>query len=486
MEGSHELVLPNEDLSFRMFLFEGKDGNYVREKHWHRSIEMFVVLEGKLDFYINEEDIHLDKKTFVIVNSNELHSISASLPNKTIVLQMPLQTFERYYTDEQFICFTHRERVQDEQLVELVEKMYATYQEKEIGYELQVQSYFYRLLYLMVTKYRKMNVSGEIVREHRNRNRLSSITGYIKENFKEDLSLEGVAQSFGYSPTYLSRMFRKYAKINYKEYVQGIRLEYAYRELTGSDALVEEIAEHNGFADGRAFAKAFQMNMTEDDLKELMTSMTMSATASYDNNLQKLGYVDFANPSQISIYPMDFESKEKVVKILDSYNSRMEKEGKEEQIITYTDIVGTLMSSVTNIVDIISYVLIAFVAISLVVSSIMIGVITYISVLERKKEIGILRAIGASKRNVSQVFNAETVIIGLCAGLIGIGLSLLLLIPGNMIIHAVADNNKINAFLPVLPAIVLILLSIGLTLLGGIIPSRKAAKSDPVTALRTE
>ena len=229
MEGSHELVLPNEDLSFRMFLFEGKDGNYVREKHWHRSIEMFVVLEGKLDFYINEEDIHLDKKTFVIVNSNELHSISASLPNKTIVLQMPLQTFERYYTDEQFICFTHRERVQDEQLVEL-----------------------------MVTKYRKMNVSEEIVREHRNRNRLSSITGYIKENFKEDLSLEGVAQSFGYSPTYLSRMFRKYAKINYKEYVQGIRLEYAYRELTGSDALVEEIAEHNGFADGRAFAKAFQ------------------------------------------------------------------------------------------------------------------------------------------------------------------------------------------------------------------------------------
>ena len=238
--------------------------------------------------------------------------------------------------------------------------------------------------------------------------------------------------------------------------------------------------------DTDAFAKAFQMNMTEDDLKELMTSMTMSATASYDNNLQKLGYVDFANPSQISIYPTDFESKEEVVKILDSYNSRMEKEGKEEQVITYTDIVGTLMSSVTNIVDIISYVLIAFVAISLVVSSIMIGVITYISVLERKKEIGILRAIGASKGNVSQVFNAETFIIGLCAGLIGIGLSLLLLIPGNMIIHAVADNNKVNAFLPVIPAIVLILLSIGLTLLGGIIPSRKAAKSDPVTALRTE
>ena len=144
------------------------------------------------------------------------------------------------------------------------------------------------------------------------------------------------------------------------------------------------------------------------------------------------------------------------------------------------------MSSVTTIVDTISYVLIAFVAISLVVSSIMIGVITYISVLERKKEIGILRAIGASKRNVSQVFNAETFIIGLCAGLIGIGLTLLLLIPGNSIIHSVADNAKVNAVLPIVPAIILILLSVVLTLLGGLIPSKKAAKSDPVTALRTE
>ena len=228
------------------------------------------------------------------------------------------------------------------------------------------------------------------------------------------------------------------------------------------------------------------MIMNAEELEELFASMNSAQSASYENNLKTLGYADFGTPSGIDIYPIDFESKEQVVKILDDYNERMEDAGKEEQVITYTDVVGALMSSVTDIIDTISYVLIAFVAISLVVSSIMIGVITYISVLERKKEIGILRAIGASKRNVSQVFNAETVIIGLCAGLIGIGLSLLLLIPGNMIIHAVANNNKINAFLPVLPAIVLILLSIGLTLLGGIIPSRKAAKNDPVTALRTE
>ena len=238
--------------------------------------------------------------------------------------------------------------------------------------------------------------------------------------------------------------------------------------------------------DTDAFAKAFQMNMTEDDLVELMMSMNTSNSVSYDSNLQKLGYVDFNVPAEISLYPKNFESKEEVVKILDKYNHKMETEGKDEQVISYTDVVGTLMSSVTNIVDIISYVLIAFVAISLVVSSIMIGVITYISVLERKKEIGILRAIGASKGNVSQVFNAETFIIGLCAGVIGIGLTVILLIPTNAIIHSVADTTAVSAVLPVIPALVLIALSVVLTLIGGLIPSRKASKSDPVTALRTE
>lgn len=164
----------------------------------------------------------------------------------------------------------------------------------------------------------------------------------------------------------------------------------------------------------------------------------------------------------------------------------MEAQGDESKMIRYTDMVGTLMTSVTEIVDTISYVLVAFVAISLVVSSIMIGVITYISVLERKKEIGILRAIGASKHNISQVFNAETFIIGLCAGVIGIGLTLLLLIPGNALIHSLAGTTDINASLPTVYGVILIGLSVVLTLIGGLIPSRKAAKSDPVTALRAE
>lgn len=235
-----------------------------------------------------------------------------------------------------------------------------------------------------------------------------------------------------------------------------------------------------------AFAKAIQMNMNEDDLSELMMSLLSSENSSYDGNLKKLGYADLNVPGGINIYPKDFESKSEIVSILDQYNADMEAAGEDEKVITYTDLVGTLMSSVTNIVNIISYVLVAFVAISLVVSSIMIGVITYISVLERKKEIGILRAIGASRHNVSQVFNAETFIIGFCAGAMGIGITLLLLIPANSIIRSLADGVNVKAALPPVAAVVLIGLSVVLTLLGGLIPSRKAAKSDPVTALRTD
>lgn len=235
-----------------------------------------------------------------------------------------------------------------------------------------------------------------------------------------------------------------------------------------------------------AFAKAIQMNMNEDDLSELMMSLLSSENSSYDGNLKKLGYADLNVPGGINIYPKDFESKSEIVGILDQYNADMEAAGEDEKVITYTDLVGTLMSSVTNIVNIISYVLVAFVAISLVVSSIMIGVITYISVLERKKEIGILRAIGASRHNVSQVFNAETFIIGFCAGAMGIGITLFLLIPANSIIRSLADGVNVKAALPPVAAVVLIGLSVVLTLLGGLIPSRKAAKSDPVTALRTD
>ncbi|MCR5540012.1 MAG: ABC transporter ATP-binding protein/permease [Ruminococcus sp.] len=219
-----------------------------------------------------------------------------------------------------------------------------------------------------------------------------------------------------------------------------------------------------------------------DDEVMLMIYDMYISSGDYDDTLSKLGVVSLDAPSSIDIYADDFESKDAIAKCINDYNS----EASPEDQITYTDYVGLLMSSVTRIVNTISYVLIAFVAVSLIVSSIMIGIITYISVLERTKEIGILRAIGASKRNISQVFNAETFIIGLCSGLIGIGLTLLMLIPGNAVIHKVAESDDVNASLPVLSAFVLIALSIFLTLIGGFIPAKKAAKKDPVTALRTE
>lgn len=219
-----------------------------------------------------------------------------------------------------------------------------------------------------------------------------------------------------------------------------------------------------------------------EDEKLLAIYDSYISAGSYDDNMEAFGYVSLDAPSAISIYADSFENKDEITNCISAYNET----ANEEDQISYTDYVGLLMSSVTTIVDVISYVLIAFVAVSLVVSSIMIGIITYISVLERTKEIGILRAIGASKRNISQVFNAETFIIGLCSGLIGIGITLLALIPGNAIIHKAAGTSEVNAQLPVTSAVLLIILSIILTLIGGLIPSKKAADKDPVTALRTE
>ena len=219
-----------------------------------------------------------------------------------------------------------------------------------------------------------------------------------------------------------------------------------------------------------------------EDERLLMIYETYISAGSYDDNMSAFGLVSTDAPSGINIYADSFADKEAITDCIDDYNST----ASEENQISYTDYVGLLMSSVTTIVNVISYVLIAFVAVSLIVSSIMIGIITYISVLERTKEIGILRAIGASKHNISQIFNAETLIIGLCSGLIGIGVTLLLLIPGNAVIHAIVGTNSVNAILPVGSAVLLIALSVVLTLIGGLIPSKKAAKKDPVTALRTE
>ena len=252
-------------------------------------------------------------------------------------------------------------------------------------------------------------------------------------------------------------------------------------ELTGK--LMETMASSFNI-DTNKFKNAFKFEMNEDEIRRLMESMTSAGTTKNANtNLLELGYQNLDEPTSIWFYFKDFDSKELFLNFLDEYNSSMESQD-EEKVIKYSDLTGLLMSSVKTIIDSVSYVLIAFVSISLIVSSIMIGIITYISVLERKKEIGILRAIGASKKNISSIFNAETFIVGLFAGVIGIGVTLLLLIPINIIIHSI--NTDITAVLPFKGGAILVILSVILTLIGGLIPSKAAAKKDPVLALRSE
>ena len=234
--------------------------------------------------------------------------------------------------------------------------------------------------------------------------------------------------------------------------------------------------------DTQAFSSAFNFDMDEDELSRLMSSMLTSSSASYKNNLINLGYQDKEEPTSISFYFNDFESKDNFLNLIDTYNKSVN----EEKEISYADMTGLLMSSVSTIINAVTYVLIAFVSISLIVSSIMIAVITLISVMERTKEIGILRAMGASKHNVSSIFNAETFIIGLLSGFIGVGISSLLTIPINNLIHKLTDVYDINAVLNIKPALILVLISVLLTMLAGFIPSKKAAKQDPVIALRSE
>ncbi len=252
---------------------------------------------------------------------------------------------------------------------------------------------------------------------------------------------------------------------------------------------MEQVAETIGEAiqiDPEDFLGAVEVDMEAMDLLELLSSLVGTSVSSYEGNLEAFGYTDFTTPDSIKIYPKDFAGKDVIVGILDDYNARMEETGQEDKVVSYSDSVGSIMGLITEIVNILSYVLIAFVAISLVVSCIMIGVITYISVLERKKEIGILRAIGASRRNISQVFNAETFLVGLAAGVLGIVVTLLFILPINAVIHNFSGIYELSAYLPVGYALLLILLSVVLTLLSGMIPSRKASRSDPVEALRSE
>ena len=324
----------------------------------------------------------------------------------------------------------------------------------------------------------------------------SGVNEQIQQQLQEQLSQQLQAQLLPALSAAISQQLQEQLSVAMQSYMQtamtqvmtqygtAIQNQVSSAMTTYMSTLSANMSKAMG-VDKSAFADAFQMNMNEQELSELMASLMSTEQSSYDNNMKKFGWADYAKPASIDIYPKDFESKQSVIDILDGYNDKMNATGDEDKVVSYTDIVGALMSSVTTIVNMISYVLVAFVAISLVVSSIMIGIITYISVLERKKEIGILRSIGASKGDISRVFNAETIIVGFTAGIIGIALTALACIPANAIVYSLFDVENV-AILPWQAAIALVGISVLLTFLAGLIPSSAAAKKDPVEALRSE
>ena len=258
MEFQHELIIPNEGLPFKVFLFEGGNGNYVREKHWHTSIEIFAVMEGHLEFFMNKEEYPLKAGEQLIINSNEIHSIHAAERNKTVVLQIPLKQFENYFTAQRFIRFRSQDAEADGKLASLIKKLYKVYTARDTGYKFGTMSLFYEIMYMLVKNYRLTEAHEKEIRHSRKLDTLSKITTYMREHYKEDLKLSDLAATFGYSDAYLSRMFQKYAKINYKTYLQDIRMAYAYRDLMNTDRTISQIALDNGFCSSRGFSGEFQ------------------------------------------------------------------------------------------------------------------------------------------------------------------------------------------------------------------------------------
>lgn len=304
------------------------------------------------------------------------------------------------------------------------------------------------------------------------------ITGIVRA--KDDSQTGLISGSVGYTSKLVDFVSGKAAK---SEIVKEQLNDKTKNVLTGSN-FTETDNGGNITASLSTMQKAKLITMDEDERMEFLNSYIKNASQTYDDNMKKFGYADINNPSSISLYLKDFDSRDKIISEIDKYNN-LQSNSKDGKKIAYTDMVGMLTSSINKIIDMVTYLLIGFVSISLVVSSIMIGIITYISVLERTKEIGILRSIGASKTDISKVFNAETVIIGLTSGVIGILLTLLLLIPTNLIIKQLTGVAGL-ASLPIAAAIILVAISVLLTMVAGFIPSKLAAKKDPVTALRTE
>ncbi len=307
------------------------------------------------------------------------------------------------------------------------------------------------------------------------------IVGIIKQN-EESVASTAVTSGIGYTKKLKEYVIKK---SNESPIVKEQLENKEINVFSGLKFPTEEEKQNNSMINLTNEQRIAMSQLSSEDIAKMMETYTNNKDASYEKNLQKLEAIDVNQPTSISIYPKNFEAKDKIADAIEKYNQKQREQGKEENVINYTDMIGIMMKSVSQIIDTISYVLIAFVAISLIVSSIMIGIITYISVLERTKEIGILRAIGASKKDISRVFNAETFIVGFISGILGIGITVLLTIPINAVIHQLAGVT-VNTMVPPIAGIILVIVSMLLTMLAGLIPAKMASKRDPVEALRTE
>ena len=254
----HELIIPNDDIPFKMFLFEGKDGNYSRDEHWHRSVEIMAVLDGEIDVFLNKQRIRLTASEFVLINSNEIHSISAIKPNQTVVLQIPADSFRRYYLDNSFIYFSHSRQDADTDVMQLIRDMYMTYRSRKFGYDFVVQSQFYQLLYQLILKYRSSDIDHQIRIQIQKHGKMSEIIDYVHENYNKKISLDHLGSVFGYSSTYISRLFRKYTGWGFKRYLNHIRLMYAVKDMEETMDTLDVIASRHGFPDRKALNKEFQ------------------------------------------------------------------------------------------------------------------------------------------------------------------------------------------------------------------------------------
>ena len=368
-------------------------------------------------------------------------------------------------------------KVQNGETVEESETTSYTYDELlNLSFKLVLNSdYYEKENGLWIDKSEDEDYMKELLNNCENIN----VVGIIKQN--EQSVATGMSGGIGYTKDLKEYVINK---TNEAEIVKEQKDNPDMNVFTGL-AFPEEDAKTFDYSQLSDEQRASLAMLSTEELAEIMETYSNNANASYEGNLELLGAVNLDKPSSISIYPKDFDGKDRITQEIDNYNQKQRDDGKEENVINYTDLIGIMMKSVSQIIDTISYVLIAFVAISLVVSSIMIGIITYISVLERTKEIGILRAIGASKKDISRVFNAETFIVGLIAGLLGIGVTILLNIPITKMIYAITGVS-VTVSLPVVGGIILVLISMILTIIAGLIPARMASKRDPVEALRTE